>query len=224
VRTARAGIATGSRRAGVRRVRPAAGRRKPRWVEAIGKCLGESGAEGFARLASTWKQRNLARFFEIDVGATATPCSARCARKEEVEAESFSLRDVFKANREARDRAREEAERRIAERLKPVYAGCSMICLVLHGIDPAAAGTFEQRTRAATTSGRRANPTRPERQGGHWRGAGHVLSDAMSGGLTLGAGHVAGRTARRRPLGGGVGTHGGEVDEPKSGRALRSCS
>lgn len=114
-------------------------------LDAVGRCLPEYKAAGFARLAAAWDARNLGHL-RGSMSVIARHLLDAARQTEEVGKAPRSLISlVSPGEREAHERRTREAMAAVVARLQRSDAEATSNMLVLHGIDDASAGALNQR-------------------------------------------------------------------------------
>jgi hypothetical protein len=160
--------------------------------DAIGRCLPEYKAAGFARLARAWDDRNQQQLRE-SMSVLARHLLAAARQTEDVGKAPRSLISlVSPGEREAHERRTREAMAAVVERLQQSDAEATSRLLAQHGIDPSSAGLLNTRLEQQFVVKQAISAGQAGMAGAATGAAMGVSLDLLTAGLTLGLAAVAG--------------------------------
>jgi hypothetical protein len=165
---------------------------EPVLLDAVGRCLPQYKAAGFARLVRAWEARNL-RHLRDAMAVIARHLLEAARQTEDVGKAPRSLISlVSPGEREAHERRTREAMAAVVARLQRSDAEASSQLLALHGIDPAAAGVLNHRLEEKFVVQQAISAGQAGMAGAATGAAMGVSLDLLTAGLTLGLAAVAG--------------------------------
>ena len=161
-------------------------------LDAVGRCLPESKATGFERLARAWDERNLEHLREsMSVIARYLLDAAR--QTEDIGKAPRSLVSLLSpAERDAHGRRSRDAMAEVVGRLQRSDAQATSSLLVLHGIDQSAAGVLNHQLEESFVVQDAIDARQAGMAGAASGAAVGVTIDLLTAGLTLGLAAAAG--------------------------------
>ncbi|MEO8133858.1 MAG: DUF3482 domain-containing protein, partial [Betaproteobacteria bacterium] len=161
-------------------------------LDAIAQCVPGSKAQGFARLAVAWDERNVLRF-KRSLTVLSGGLMQAAGEREEVRSAALSLKDIVsKAHRNAREIATTAAMAALVERLRQADAENLRVLLDLHGIDRLAESRLEQGLEVKFDVKASVNTPQAGMAGAASGAAMGASVDVVTGGLTLGVAALLG--------------------------------
>lgn len=155
-------------------------------VDAIGRCLPESKAAGYARIAAAWDERNAVRFSR-SMGAVAEHLLYAARQVEEVRVGALTVKNLIPAERQAQAQARQQAMDTMVSRLDTSAAEMFAKLRKLHGVQESAAGELQQRIEEKFLVQQAIDTPQAGMAGAATGAAMGASVDLLVGGLTLGA-------------------------------------
>ena len=168
-------------------------------LETVGRCLPAYKAAGFARLLTAWDERNRAHLRQ-SMSLIGVQLLAAARESEDVGSPPRSLVSLLSpGERDAHERRSRVAISTLAERLRRSEAQTTASLLVLHGLQPSAAGALNHRLEEKFVVQQGVSATQAGMAGAATGAAMGVSIDLLTAGLTLGLAAAAGAV-----VGGGV--------------------
>jgi hypothetical protein len=165
---------------------------EPVLLEAVGRCLPQYQAAGFARLVQAWDARNLRHLREA-MSVIGRHLIEAARQTEDVGKAPRSLISlVSPGEREAHERRTREAMAAVVARLQRSDAEANAKLLVLHGIAPTSAGALNHRLEEKFVVQQAISASQAGMAGAATGAAMGVSIDLLTAGLTLGLAAVAG--------------------------------
>jgi hypothetical protein len=156
-------------------------------LDAIARCLPQSKAPGFARIAAAWDERNRARFVR-SMTAIAEHLLYAAGQVQEVPGAALSMRNlVSAAERQLQAQARSEAMSAVAQRLERSAAQMFAALRALHGVEDEAAGALQHQLEEKFVVQQAIDTPQAGMAGAATGAAMGASVDLLVGGLTLGA-------------------------------------
>lgn len=161
-------------------------------LDAIGRCLPQYKAEGFARLVRAWEGRNQQQLRE-SMAVIARHLLRAARQTEEVGKAPRSLVSMVKpGDRDAHERRTREAMAAVVARLQRSDADATCGLLRLHGIDGSSAGALNHRLEEKFVVQQAISAGQAGMAGAATGAAMGVSIDLLTAGLSLGLGALAG--------------------------------
>ena len=161
-------------------------------LDAIGRCLPQYKAAGFAKLALAWDERNRLQLRE-SMAAIARHLMAAARQTEDVGTAPRSLISLVRpGERDAHERRSREAMAAVAQRLQRSQADANLNLLVLHGLDAAQAGAVNHQLEQKFVVQQAISAGQAGVAGAATGAAMGVSIDLLTAGLSLGMGALAG--------------------------------
>jgi hypothetical protein len=165
---------------------------EPVLLDAVGRCLPQYQAAGFARLVRAWEARNLGHLRDA-MSVIARHLLEAARQTEDVGKAPRSLISlVSPGERDAHERRTREAMAAVVARLQRSDAEASAKLLALHGIDAASAGVLNHRLEEKFVVQQAISASQAGMAGAATGAAMGVSLDLLTAGLTLGLAAVAG--------------------------------
>lgn len=161
-------------------------------LDAIGRCLPQYKAAGFARLVRAWDARNQEHLRESMTLIARNLLAAALQAEELGKAPRSLLSLVSPAEREAHERRTREAMATVVGRLQRSEAETTSGLLVLHGVDATAGGVLNQRLEEKFVVQDAISARQAGMAGAATGAAMGVSIDLLTAGLTLGLAAAAG--------------------------------